>query len=303
MPRLTIIIPCLGIDATFDDTLATVLQHRPDDVEILVVHRDAYSDPYELSDEVTFVHVAHASSLSELANFGVDHARSAIVHVLRCGARVQDEHWCEAPLLAFQDSRVAAVSPLLLNKDGASVAASGVRYLAGGGRRLCDRGKLASKPFRLGRSISGPTNMAGFYRRETWRRLGGLSVTVGDDLADADLAASWRAAGCQTQCARESRVYLADSMSEPARLTFQAGRAWQRLHQRHAKSLGWSAVLWHPWQVLWNLHPASQESWLGLPAHFIGRLAGRFSRGKEPNRADADQSTPLLGASANRRAA
>jgi len=55
VPRLSIVIPCLGGAAEFDATLVSVLQHRPADCEVLVIHNEPYDDPYALGHEVRFV--------------------------------------------------------------------------------------------------------------------------------------------------------------------------------------------------------------------------------------------------------
>ena len=47
MPRLSIVIPCAQDTAWFESTLASVLQNRPADCEVLVVQPREYDDPYD----------------------------------------------------------------------------------------------------------------------------------------------------------------------------------------------------------------------------------------------------------------
>ena len=64
VPRLSIIIPCLGGGAEFDGTLVSVLQNRPADCEVIVAHTDDYGDPYALRGEVEFVHGSAAVAIA-----------------------------------------------------------------------------------------------------------------------------------------------------------------------------------------------------------------------------------------------
>src|SRR6186997_2704558 len=85
VPRLTILIPCVGGAAEFDATLVSVLQHRPADCEVLLVHTEPYDDPYELGREVQFLRGGRGAGLVELVNEGIATAPSDIVHILGCG--------------------------------------------------------------------------------------------------------------------------------------------------------------------------------------------------------------------------
>ncbi len=76
MPRLSIVIPVVGDPRHLDDTLVSVLQNRPDDCEILVVHNRPYDDPYELSDEVRFVEARRGSRLVDCLNVGIAASRA-----------------------------------------------------------------------------------------------------------------------------------------------------------------------------------------------------------------------------------
>jgi hypothetical protein len=78
------VIPCQGGAAEFDGTLVSVLQNRPADCEIVVVHRDPYDDPYGLGSEVRFIR-SDGHQLVGLANLGIEQARGEVVHLLGCG--------------------------------------------------------------------------------------------------------------------------------------------------------------------------------------------------------------------------
>ena len=55
MLRLSIVIPVLGDQKPLDDTLVSILENRPANCELVVVHNTPYNDPYGLSGEVQFV--------------------------------------------------------------------------------------------------------------------------------------------------------------------------------------------------------------------------------------------------------
>jgi hypothetical protein len=133
VPRLSIVIPCLGGAAEFDGTLVSVLQNRPKDCEILVVHTEPYDDPYQLSGDVSFLRHPQAS-LVELVNAALERTAGEIIHIVGCGLEVADG-WTADAVAHFDDPEVAAVSPAVLTTDG-SLSSAGIRYTLGGGRRL-----------------------------------------------------------------------------------------------------------------------------------------------------------------------
>src|SRR5947207_15332600 len=96
VPRLSIIIPCLGGAAEFDGTLVSVLQNRPADCEVLVAHSEPYSDPYALRGEVYFVE-SPAGSIVELLNAALDATSGEVVHIVGCGIEAT-EAWAEGAL-------------------------------------------------------------------------------------------------------------------------------------------------------------------------------------------------------------
>ena len=76
MARLTIILPALGSDTQLEETLVSVLQNRPDDSDVLVVHPGNYDDPYELAGEVNFLPMPAGSGLLACLNAAIQGADS-----------------------------------------------------------------------------------------------------------------------------------------------------------------------------------------------------------------------------------
>ena len=183
MPRLSIVIPCLGGAAEFDGTLVSVLQHRPANCEVLVVHSEPYDDPYELRGEVVFLH-REGRSLVELVNAALEETTGEIIHVLGCGLEAT-ENWTAPAIAHFADPEVAAVAPIVLAADRERLIAAGVRWTLGGARRAVnDRRILTPGSGRLRAQVIAPMLTAGFYRREVLAALDGFEEAMGDLLAD-----------------------------------------------------------------------------------------------------------------------
>ena len=269
MPRLSILIPCLGGSAEFDGTLVSVLQNRPPKSEVIVVHTAAYDDPFELAGEVHFVHCPDESTLVGLINAGIEAASSPIVHVLACGLEATDG-WTDAALAHFHDDEVAAVVPAVMNADGSRLVSAGVRFTAAGNRAvLRDQRLLLAGSGHLRAAIGGPTLGAGFYARNLLVALGGLSLAAGDQLADVDFALSLRGLELRTVFEPAARIVkTADPLAAAPDSAFTRGRAAERLFWRHVAEIGLPLAL--------ALHPLAV---LPDPASMLGRLVALLELG------------------------
>jgi hypothetical protein len=236
VPGLSIVIPCLGGAAEFDDTLVSVLQNRPADCEVLVVHSQAYDDPYDLGDEVRFIE-SDGKSLVELLNIAVRAAVGEVLHIVGCGLETS-EGWTAPALAHFDDPEIAAVSPVVLGEDRQSVVAAGIRWSLGGARHIVsDRRVVSPGSGRLRAKIIGPTLAAGFYRRDVLVALEGFEATAGDALADASIALAIRSLGRLHVCEPASRLVR---LRDPQNIAggFAAARAAERLFWRYAAERG-----------------------------------------------------------------
>ena len=248
MSRLSIIVPACGLQEQIDDTLVSVLEHRPDDCEVIVAHARSYQDPYDLGDEVRFVCGA-SNDLTTLFNEGVQHAKSDIVHLLEPGTLVT-ANWCDAPLEQFdEDEELICLSPILLDTNTTdTLVAAGVRYQANGAcHRVAERSKLA----KLARvTVDAPTLHAGFYDRVGFLSLGGFCPTMGYELADVDLAARLRLANAKCGVSRQSHI------------TFAATRpTYSRLLVRRKE------------QLFWRYMGSYRASLVAHASHVLGQIA------------------------------
>jgi hypothetical protein len=272
VPRLSIVIPCLGGAAEFEGTLVSVLQNRPADCEVLVLHAEPYDDPYALRGEVQFIHAA-ADTLVGLLNNALQRAAGEILHIIGCGVEMTEASIVSA-VPHFDDPEVAAVSPVIQSADGANIVAAGVRWSLGGARRVvADRRLLLPGTARLRAAITGPTLAAAFYRRDVVAALDGFDASVGDGLADVEMALAIQQLGRLHICEPASRFLLSgNSLRTNGAGAFARGRTCERLFWRYAHCRGLVAsLLCHPLAALWTTVTESAQ------LSSIAALAGRAS--------------------------
>ncbi len=277
MPRLSIVIPCQTCDERFENTLASVLQNRPQESEVIAVFSGAYEDPYELGDEVRFLEVSPGASLLDLINVGIDQSQSEVVNLLGCGVEVE-EGWADAALKRFSRASVGCVAPLLIPRQATDrQAVAGVRYGRGGTKQICRiRPDRAAK--RAPR-ILGPSLQAAFYRCASLRRIGGMDARVGEELADVDAAISLKSAGLESVCEPESRVFT--EAVPPAMLRqFSTGANHEQLFWKHAGDSGLLLSLCAHAMVVTGevLQTVVRPSMLG---YLFGRMYGMVSRRRQ----------------------
>lgn len=295
MPRLSLLIPAL--DGNFEDTLASVLQHRPDDSEVIVAHARPYDDPYQLSGEVCFVTRPHARQQVELLNAGFEAARSSIVHIVQCGLTVADG-WTDAALEHFEQERTASVAPVIVEAESPQrIVSAGLGYTGGGRVFACSAGRQLDRK-RLSHDIVGPTIAAGFYRRSWWR-LVRWDESLGDEFADAHFNLTIAALGGQTVLEPECQLRDVDcrilAADEP--YGFRTARQAEQLfwsHSQGERTIG---------SVACRLLRMMGEAILALPSPrsatgLLGRMIGLASVAKtRALRAHLEELTERLAAS------
>ncbi len=267
-------IPCVQEADCFDATLASVLQNRPADCEVLVIQPRGYDDPYDLKGEVRFLEAPANSTLVDLINVGVEEAVGEIVHLLLCDVEVTDG-WTAPALRHFRDPTVGSVAPRVVRKASSSrVISRGVCYGLGG-TRVPHCAALTGRTAR--RRITAASLCAGLYRRQALREVGGFNPSLGDDFADVDLGLMLQAAGYR--CVHEENSTVTTSRTtDRGRFSFASGRAAERLFWRNTEPRDWASILLaHPYawltETICNLH--RPQVFLQL----LGRLQGWFKRG------------------------
>lgn len=183
MPRLSIIVPHRQDDLRLEATLISILENRPSDCEVIVVHDGTYRDPYQLRDEVVFVEEDQGCSPVRLINAGLMAACSPIVNVVLDGARI-DKGWSERPMDILDDCGIASVAVSILDRDSRH---TGIIPLTRAKTQGLMRGAVDQT--RSSTGAAGPALSCGFYRRKIVLALGGWNESL--ELSTADVEMAW----------------------------------------------------------------------------------------------------------------
>ncbi|HET6883893.1 MAG TPA: glycosyltransferase family 2 protein [Pirellulales bacterium] len=237
MPRLSIIIPSQGDWQSLETTLVSVLQNRPPHCEVVVVLDQGYDDPYELREEVRFIEAPRRARMVDLINAGFVAARAELLHVVACGATI-DEGWTEPALRNFDDPQIAAVAPLVLDAACPThVVSAGCLWSAGGELCRFASGLRADTLSGPGRNWVGPDCVAAFYRRSALAEVASLDATLPAELAAIDLSLRLAESGRRSVLELGSRLAVERTLLAPAR-HLSDGWHSERLFWRYAAQRG-----------------------------------------------------------------
>ncbi len=176
VPRLSLLVPFVRDPQALEATLLSVLEVRSDDVELLIVHRGEYNDPYGLDgDEATLVETSAKATLAQQLNLATKAASGRIVQVLLPGTLLQPD-WADGALEAFDDSDVDVVS-LGIRSANQSETTYGFDAQALPHRRI------TSDPV----AIAGPMLAGTMIRRSTLVHMNGWNEQIPSDLIDLEL--------------------------------------------------------------------------------------------------------------------
>lgn len=274
MHKLSILIAAHD-EAQLETSLISILQNRPRDCEIVVVHDGGYQDPYDLAEEVRFLPTPALQDAAARLNVGVAECRAPVIHVLGCGAEVTDG-WTNAAVAHFKDASVASVAPLVVSSDGAHVAAAGLEYRCGGRRVASKAGAPVTELAEDPQSTLGPTLAGAFYRRSAlaaWSQP--FSSVVGDRLTDVDLALRLARRGHRAMFEPASRIVAPQPMAAGNALS--EGWLAERLFWRHADAMGvWKSCAAHLGLVMGEALGTIVKPWQA--PRFVGRLTGSIER-------------------------
>jgi len=288
MSQLSIIIPAWGDAQSLETTLGSVLRHRPDHCEVLVIHDGAYEDPYDVCDEVLFVESPGADQV-DLLNVGVQIAECPIVNFLGCGVEVSSG-WADAARRHFDNDNIASVAGVEVR--GGRIASAGVEYAAGGGRKCCGKGRKPNSRAAQRLAPVGPSLQNAFYRRDCLEWLQGFHDGVGPDLTDLDLALALERLGYESVLEPESIVAATPAIA--AKGSFTQGKQRQCFVRRHAQEQG-AQRLSYPLRVAGEF--AQELLRGGAIGTLCGRLVGLLQRG-ERDAFDEEIDTALEAATA-----
>jgi len=258
------------------------LANRPKVCEVFVVLLRPYDDPYDVRGEVRFISGDARGGLAGAVNLVLRSTAAHAIHVLLCGTEVQ-EGWADAALVHLEDSRIAAVAPLVLDVDDPSrIVAAGLAYHVGGAAVPLAAGQTIDSLGTNARRVLAPHPAAAFHRRPTLEDLGGIGAAAGELLAGVDAGLTLEHLGLATVLEPRSRV-AAPRAASLRTSTFRQGLEAERLFWRWAPILGWTRSL--------ASHAALMigEGLRGVPdlsivPRWAGRLAGACRAVLEPDR-------------------
>jgi hypothetical protein len=224
MSSLSVVVPRLGTDVLFENTLASILRYRMPHHQVVVVQSDLQADTWGLQEEVEFVEVSGRPSLARYFNHMLDAVTGDVVNVIRPGVEVTHQ-WFAQGVRYLQSRTIGAVACSL-------VAAQYRDELISCGL-LANRAMLPVHATDPRQRPVGPSSWAGLYRRELLQALGPFDESISDELFALDLALSLRGlgAGCGVLTDRVLTLAAAELLQIAARP--QTGRDAQRLIQRH----------------------------------------------------------------------
>lgn len=204
VPRLSIIIPHQS-DSQLENSLLSVLEHRPQDCEVIVPHDGSYLDPYQLTDEVVYVQEDPQTSTIQLLNAGLYAACAPVVCVLLDGALVTEDAWYEKVSPFFSKHSADCVSPRIQYH---SKAINGIDLQAINDVRQLRNGRVDTSS---AKAALMPKLTCAFYRRRTLLAIGGWCESLSLQTADIELAlalkelkvSSAHQPECVIQCAEQ----------------------------------------------------------------------------------------------------
>lgn len=224
MSSLSILVPRLGNDADFQNTLASVLRFRMPKHQVIVVQSDLQVDNFGLENEVEFIEIAGKPSLVRFFNAGIQHTTGSIVNLIRPGVEVSN-HWFLHGFRALTAEGIGSAIPVFVQQSSReTILSKGI--VAGG--RMMPRHVADSRQKPL-----GPSSWSAFYRRNHLELLYPVDESLHDDFLALDLALSLRTLGLGTKVIEECVMTIRSAkMLRPA-VCQKTGRDAQRMIQRH----------------------------------------------------------------------
>ena len=270
MVRLSIIITAGRDTSALEDTLVSVLTHRPADCEILVAHAGTYDDPYGMGDEIRLLESAGATH-EKLVAEAIDAAGGEIIHLLAPGCEVKD-HWCDAAISKFDSPGVGSVAPVLVSGAKPESYLQGVATGFAGRRGIHASGERAME--HAAKKVIGPTMLAAFYRATALDEIGGWPREMSSEIADIDVALSLQELGFESAVAADCLISLG-SAKPPQAGVFRRSVDQEQLFWRHENSyLG---------RALRPFAAAAQCLVAGMPWSIVAACCGKLiAQGRKP---------------------
>lgn len=259
MPRFSIIIPLMGDERLFDQTLASILRNRSPNSEILVIHDGTYQDPHGLSDEITFASTEQRPDLIAMFNRGVSLSTGDLLAFIRPGIELPSD-WESTVQDAFKKPNIASVSPLITTPiEPHKIVTAGVETGIGFQRKMAGA-RSRTTPAKLKRvSPLGPTSWAAFYRRSAVEQIHPISENLSSVFLDQEIAMSLRTIGMGTHFSPETNLEIERMGLITCEQKLPHGRSAQRTYRRQGIDGG--SVLRTASLIAWDFLNAPLQPW------------------------------------------
>ena len=260
MSSLSVVVPRLGTNALFENTLASILRYRMPHHQVIVVQSDLHADTYGLEEEVEFVEVPGKPNLACYFNNMLEVVKGDVINVIRPGIEVTHQ-WFSHGIRYLQSGSIGCVACSLVSASYRDeVISCGLTT----SRTMFPRHITGREQ----RPI-GPSSWAGFYRHDLLRKLGKFDESISDGFFGLDLAFSIRGLGLGCGLVTDRVLTIANPDLLHLRARPQSGRDAQRMVQRHLsvedqKMGSWAAIGSDCLKSFWR------------PSHWA-QVAGRFS--------------------------
>jgi GT2 family glycosyltransferase len=225
--RLSIVIPSHNRADLLERCLASVVRHKPQGTEVLVV--DDASDEERISrtaaafPRVRCLRLSDNRGFCAAVNAGIAATSGEFIELLNDDTEVT-AGWAEAALAAFSNRNIAAVTPLVLfGPPGAHlpvrVDSTGDRYHAAGIAGKRGHGEELQEHHLHPGLVFGASGSSSFFRREALEKVGGFPEEFVAYFDDVDLSFRLHRAGHRIWYEPASRVYhrVSSSYGRPRR--------------------------------------------------------------------------------------
>ncbi|MDR2756960.1 MAG: hypothetical protein LBC20_14780 [Planctomycetaceae bacterium] len=230
MSRFTIIIPLLSDTPTeaFEETLASVLVHKPEGTEVLIANAAGYSDPWNTVTEGTvFIALEHLSNPMEVLNKAILQSRNDILHILYPGTEVS-AHWTQNILQLFEQSQLGIVIPCVYDRQkGKRIFSLGIHYKPEGVLRTIRRSQWAE----AAQKRIVPHISAMFIRKKALTQIGLFDTNFIPQISYVDAAMGVLKQGWGIAVDQECRIMVRPNYL-PATNAFTWGVQIERLYFR-----------------------------------------------------------------------
>ena len=210
MLRLSIIVPYRQDDSQLEATILSVLENRPRNSELIVVHDGTYRDPYELADELSFIEFPSGTSVVSMLNAACELSEALSVCSLLDGVTVA-AGWADEALHALESEGVDAVAVRVQRGQRSTYGISRQAL------RKVDKFRSDQLDLTQPRGVcAGPLLDCGFYCRDSLLAIGGWHERFGERAAEVEMALLLSAAEWQIHCAVDSSVSAPKQRPLPA---------------------------------------------------------------------------------------